>query len=110
MNLQPLFLLQAATTDQAAGPLGKWASIGMMVLLVLVFWLFFIRPQSKKQKEIQKQRNALAIGDKVLTAGGIYGTIREVSETYFLIEVDKNIHIRVDKNSVYPVQEVENKK
>ncbi len=98
MNLLDLFLMDAA----AGGKPSMWPSLVLMVALVLVFWLFFIRPQSKKQKEIQKQRAALAIGDKVLTAGGIHGTIREVSETYFLIEVDKNIHIRVEKTSVYP--------
>lgn len=100
MNLQSLFLLQATQAPAKNG--SPWISIGMMVLLVLVFWLFFIRPQSKKQKEVQKQRDALAVGDNVLTAGGIRGTIREVSDSYFLIEIDKNVHIRIEKTSVYP--------
>ncbi|KXB33425.1 preprotein translocase, YajC subunit [Bacteroidales bacterium KA00251] len=100
MNLQSLFLLQATQAPAKTG--SPWISIGMMVLLVLVFWLFFIRPQSKKQKEVQKQRDALAVGDNVLTAGGIRGTIREVSDSYFLIEIDKNVHIRIEKTSVYP--------
>lgn len=102
MNLQHLFLLQQAAGDTTKQGQNMWFSLGMMVLLVLIFWFFFIRPQSKKQKEVQRQRDALAMGDKVLTAGGIHGTIREVSDTYFLIEIDKNIHIRVEKTSVYP--------
>lgn len=99
MNITTI-LLQAGAQQQQGG--GMWMSLGMMVLLVVVFWLFFIRPQSKKQKELQKQRDALAIGDKIITAGGIHGTIREISESYFLVEVDKNIHIRIEKSHVYP--------
>ena len=60
-----------------------------------------IRPQTKKQKEIQKQRNAMKAGDKVVTAGGIYGKIKEVNETTILIEVADNVRIKVDKSSVY---------
>ena len=60
-----------------------------------------IRPQQKKQKELQKQREALKKGDKVITAGGIYGIIKEVQETTFLIEVSKDVTLKVDKGSVY---------
>jgi preprotein translocase subunit YajC len=60
-----------------------------------------IRPQQKKQKELQKQRDAIKKGDKVITAGGIYGVIKEVQETTFLIEVSKDVTIKVDKGSVY---------
>jgi preprotein translocase subunit YajC len=60
-----------------------------------------IRPQQKKQKELQKQRDALKKGDKVITAGGIYGTIKDVKETTFLIEVSKDVVIKMDKGSIY---------
>ena len=55
----------------------------------------------KKQKELQKQRDALKKGDKVITAGGIYGIIKEVQESTFLIEVSKDTNLTVDKGSVY---------
>ena len=58
-------------------------------------------PQQKKQKELQKQREALKKGDKVITAGGIYGIIKEVQETTFLIEVSKDVTLKVDKGCVY---------
>ena len=94
MNLLNVFL-------QAQPQQNGWMSILMMVLIFVVFYFFMIRPQTKKQKEIQKQRNAMKAGDKVVTAGGIYGKIKEVNETTILIEVADNIRIKVDKNSVY---------
>ncbi|MDE5631368.1 MAG: preprotein translocase subunit YajC [Muribaculaceae bacterium] len=91
---------------QAAG--GGMGSILMIVALFVVFYFFMIRPQQKRQKEIKKFREALDKGDKIVTAGGIYGTIREVKDTYFIIEIDKDVRIRVDKGSVYPSAEEAN--
>lgn len=89
--------------QQAAG--GGWESLIMIVALIAIFYFFMIRPQSKKQKEIKKFREGLSKGDKIITAGGIYGTIKEVRETSFLIEITDNVKIRIDKNSVYPSAE-----
>ena len=82
-----------------------WESLIMIVALIAIFYFFMIRPQSKKQKEIKKFREGLQKGDKVITAGGIYGIIKEIKETSFVIEVTDNVKIRVDKNSVYPSAE-----
>ena len=71
---------------QAAGGSQQWSGILMMVVIVAIFYFFMIRPQQKKQKEIQKAREALKAGDKVITAGGIYGKIKEIGDTYMLIE------------------------
>ena len=78
-----------------------FSGIIMIVLLIVVFWLFMIRPQQKRQKEIRKQREAMTKGDKVVTAGGIYGVINSVKEKTFVIEIANGVHITVDKNSVY---------
>lgn len=102
-----LFLLQAAAGKAAQG--SPLPMIIMMVLMVLLFWLFFIRPQSKKQKELQKQREALKSGDKVVTAGGIHGTIKDVKESYFIVEIDNNVQIRIDKASVFVVTDNDKK-
>ena len=59
-----------------------------------------IRPQMKRQKEIKKFRDALAKGDKVVTTGGIYGRIIEVKETTVILEVAKDVQIKVDKNGI----------
>lgn len=72
----------------------------MLILIFVVMWLFMIRPQRKQQKELQKFREGLKKGDKIVTIGGIYGTVAEVSDKTLLIEVDSNVKIKVDKNSV----------
>ena len=93
------FILLDAAQKQGAG--GGWSFWVMMILIFVVFYFFMIRPQTKKQKELQKQREAMTKGNKVVTAGGIYGIIKEVGDTTFLIEVAKDVTIKVDKNSVY---------
>ena len=92
-------LLQAG----AAG--ADWSGILMIVALFVIFYFFMIRPQQKRQKEIRKFRESLDRGSKIVTAGGIYGTIKEVKETYFVVEVTSGVSIRVDKGSVYPSAE-----
>ncbi|MCM1502568.1 MAG: preprotein translocase subunit YajC [Bacteroidales bacterium] len=72
----------------------------MLILIFVVMWFFMIRPQRKQQKELQKFRDGLKKGDKIVTIGGIYGTISEVKEKTLIIEVDNNVKIKVDKNSV----------
>ena len=91
-------LLQAATGQpQQPSPWGFYSMIGLMIL---VLWLFMWRPESKRRKEMQKFREGLKKGDKVITAGGIYGTVKEIKERTLLIEVDGNVTLRVDKNMV----------
>lgn len=88
---------------QAAGGNGAGImNIGLIVILFAVFYFFMIRPQQKKQKEIKKFRDALAKGDKIITAGGIYGKIRNVGNTTFDVEISEGVRITIDKNSVYP--------
>ena len=94
--------LQAATAANGTAQQGSgWSFWVMMIAIFVVMYFFMIRPQQKKQKELQKQREALKKGDKVITAGGIYGNIKEVQETTFLIEISKDVTIKVDKGSVY---------
>lgn len=89
--------------EQAAGTAakgGNWSFLLMMLAIFVVMYLLMIRPQQKRQKELQQYRNNLQKGDKVITAGGIYGTIVEVKETYVVLEIDANVKIRVDKSSL----------
>ena len=76
-------------------------SIIMIVAMVAIFYFFLIRPQQKRQKDLQKTREAMKIGDKVVTAGGIHGRIKEVADTSMLIEVAEGVRLRVDRNSVF---------
>lgn len=93
--------LQAATAANGTAQQSSWSFWVMMILIFVVFYFFMIRPRQKKQKELQAQREALKKGDKVITAGGIYGIIKEVQENAFLIEVSKDVTLKVDKGSVY---------
>jgi preprotein translocase subunit YajC len=85
---------------QAAGG-GGMSLIIMMVAIFGVMYFFMIRPQQKKQKQIAQMRNNLQKGDKIITAGGIYGIIVELKENYVLIEIDKDVKIRVDKSTIF---------
>lgn len=92
-------ILQAAAS--AAGQQGSSLSFWIMIILLfLIMWLFMIRPQRKQQKELEKFRNELKKGDKVITAGGIYGTVGEIEERTILLKVDGDVKIRVDKSSI----------
>jgi len=98
MNLLSIFL-------QAAAGGSQWSGIIMMVVIIAIFYFFMIRPQQKKQKDIQKAREALKVGDKVITAGGIYGKIKEIGDIYMLIEISDGVRIRIDKTSVFASSE-----
>jgi preprotein translocase subunit YajC len=79
----------------------QWSFWIMMILIFVVFYFFMIRPQTKRQKELQKQREAMKKGDKVVTAGGIYGEIKEVQDAAFIITIAKDVTIKVSKESVF---------
>lgn len=89
-------ILQAAAGQQGGG----WQMWIMLALIFGVMWFFMIRPQRKQQKELQNFRDSLKKGDKVVTIGGIYGTVCEVKEDSVLIEVDNNVKIRVSKQAI----------
>jgi len=72
----------------------------MMALVFVVMYMFMIRPQQKRQKELRKFRESLQKGDKVVTSGGIYGTIVEIKDMYVLVEVDQNVRLRFDKSCI----------
>lgn len=92
-------LLQAAPASGGGmGSLGMWLP---MIAIIVVFYFFMIRPQQKKQKDLQKARNAMQVGDKVVTAGGIHGRIKEVGDTWFLVEVADGVKMKFEKSSVY---------
>ncbi len=84
-----------------AQPQGRMLGMFLpLVLIIVVFYFFMIRPQMKRQKELQKFRDALQKGDKVVTTGGIYGKIDEIKDNYIFLEVAPNVKLRVDKSVV----------
>ena len=94
MNL----LLQA----QAQGG-GSMSFLIMMVAINAIMWFFMIRPQQKKQKEIRKFQNSLQEGSKVVTGGGVYGTVKHINleQNTVDVEVARGVVITVAKNYVF---------
>ena len=86
----------------AQGNAGGWENLILIVVLIAIFYFFMIRPQTKRQNEIKKFREGLKPGDNVVTAGGIYGKIKKVQDTTFVVEVTSGVSLTIDKNSVYP--------
>jgi len=91
------YILMAQPQGQEANPLMTFLPL---ILIVVVFYFFMIRPQVKRQKEVRKFRESLAKGDNVITTGGIYGKIVEIKETTIILQVDKDVNIKVDKSAI----------
>ena len=99
--MNSLFIpLQAQASGQAAAGGSSMSFFLMLILLFAVMYYFMIRPQRKQQKELEAFRSSLKKGDKVVTTGGIYGTVDEVSDRTVLIKVDGDVKLRMDKNSI----------
>ena len=97
MNLLNFMMLLEA---EAQG--GGLSGMIMIIAMIAIFYFFMIRPQSKKQKEIKKAREAMQKGDKVVTAGGIHGKIHEISDNTVIVEVAPGVSLKIDKGSVFP--------
>lgn len=85
---------------------GQGSMMPMLIMLVAMFvimYFFMIRPQKKRQKELQQWRNSLQVGTEVVLAGGIRGKIKDLNpgKSYMIVEIAKGVNIEVDRNSVY---------
>jgi preprotein translocase subunit YajC len=94
-NLLSILLFTQPTEGQ--NPLTSFIPL---VLIIVVFYFFMIRPQMKKQKELRKFRDELKKGDKVVTTGGIYGKVLEIQERAIIMEVEGQNRLKVDKAAV----------
>ncbi|WP_370739596.1 preprotein translocase subunit YajC [Acetomicrobium hydrogeniformans] len=82
---------------------GQAGLLGMMwplLLFIVIFYFLLIRPQKKRQKQHQDMLNSIKRGDQVVTAGGIFGTVRDVKDDSFIIEVSDGVKVRVLKNAI----------
>ena len=92
-----LFLLQSSPGG------GGFGSINLIILasMILVFWLFFIRPQKKRQDNMKKFIQNLQRGDKVITIAGIHGTINKINEDGTVsLEINPGSYIKVEKSAI----------
>ena len=86
---------------QSSGPFGGSSSIIFMGLIMVVFWLFFIRPQAKKQKKQKTFIESLQKGDKVVTIAGIHGTVNKVNEDGTInLEINPGSYIKLEKSAI----------
>jgi preprotein translocase subunit YajC len=86
---------------QAAQPGGSMTSLVFLGLMILVFWLFFIRPQAKRAKDQKKFIEDLEKGAKIVTIAGIHGTINKVNEDGTLnIEVSPGSYLKIEKSAI----------
>ena len=71
-----------------------------LIAVFVIFYFFMIRPQMKKQKELNNYRNSLKKGDKIVTTGGIYGKVYEIKDNYVVMEAGGDVKLKIDKNAV----------
>ncbi len=93
--MNPAFILL-----QAQGG-GDYSFLIMMVAIFAIMYFFMIRPQNKKQKEIMNFRKNLQVGQEVISAGGIYGKVKEIEDNVVVLEIASGVKIKIDKNSIY---------
>lgn len=96
MNLLSV-LLQAAQSGDSL-----MSGLVIVALMMLAMWFFLIRPQRQQQKKEQTFRAGLQKGNVVMTASGLYGTIKEISDFYVMLEIAHNVVVKVNINSIYP--------
>lgn len=96
----PLFLLMSSPDAASGGGGGFLATWGILIPLFLIMYLMLIRPQRKKQKEHEKMLGELKKGDKVLTTGGMYGTIFAIQDNKVVLKVANEIKLEFLKSSI----------
>jgi preprotein translocase subunit YajC len=92
-----MYVLLMGQATEGQNPLTSFLPL---LLIIVVFYFFMIRPQMKRQKDLRKYREALQKGDKVVTTGGIYGKINAIKDNHIIVEIDENVKIKIDKSAI----------
>jgi len=97
--MDQMFLLlsgEAATTGGTGGLGGNiFLTLGMLVITVVFFWLFLVRPQKKEEKRVSAMQSSMEVGDSVITTGGFYGVIIDVTDEDVIVEFGSNKNCRI---------------
>jgi len=101
MSSPLLPLLSAAAGDPAGAP--AWLQFAPLVAMVAIFWFLIIRPQMKRQKDLQTKIDGIKKGDQVLTGGGFLGKVIKVDEHYAEIELGPNMRVKALKSTIADV-------
>ena len=102
--------LQAGAAGSASTSSSLVGSLLPFLLIIVIFYFFLIRPQNKKQKETQKMLDALKKGDKVITIGGIHGTVSSVKENTVIVKVDDDCKLEFNRTAISSVELTEAEK
>lgn len=94
------FISSAYAQSGGAGPAGGFVSLLPMVLIFVLFYFLLIRPQQKRAKEHAAMVAALAVGDEIVTSGGLLGKVTEVNDDFVAVEVASNVVVKVQRNTV----------
>jgi preprotein translocase subunit YajC len=93
----------APAAGAAAQPADPLMSLILPIGLVVLFYFFLIRPQSKRQKEHKKMVNELQKGEEVITTGGILGKVTNINENFITLEIAKDVSLHIQKNAVQTI-------
>lgn len=95
-----LALFLAAAPNQGAGGSSMWSMLIFFGAMFAIMYFLMIRPQKKKQQEHKQMIDEIKKGDKVVTSTGIHGTVSEVSEDTFLVQIADNVKVKFEKAAV----------
>ncbi|HEX2788295.1 MAG TPA: preprotein translocase subunit YajC [Ignavibacteria bacterium] len=95
--MELILLLQGAP---GGGMESLLSSILPFVLIIAIFYFLILRPQQKKQKERQKLLESVKKGDKVVTAGGIYGTVDGIEDNLLLVKIAEGVKVKMDRSAI----------
>ena len=101
MNIIQIIAMASPQGGNGGG--GMFSTLIMFALIILIFYFMILRPQQKRQKEREKMLTEIQKGDKVVTVGGIHGTILSVDEKTFLVQIAENVKVKVDRSAVSSV-------
>jgi preprotein translocase subunit YajC len=97
------FFVDSAWAQEGATTGGGYSALLFPVALIVVFYFLLIRPQQKKQKEHRQMVETLAVGDEVITGGGVLGKITELGEQFLTVEIAQGVSVKVQRHTVATV-------
>jgi preprotein translocase subunit YajC len=109
MFIETAYAMGAAGGDAAQGAGSSASGLVMMGVIFAIFYFLLIRPQQKKMKEHKKMVDELKKGDRIITAGGIYGTVENISPLTLTIKIAEGTKVKVTRSSINTVVKEEEK-
>jgi preprotein translocase subunit YajC len=93
----------ASSAPASSSPMAMITSFAPFIIIAVLFYVLMIAPQNKERKKKEEALNAIQRGDRILTRGGVYGTVADIKEQILTVKVAENVKIEVDKNFVESV-------